>query len=57
MGGDTVTFTQEDGKILVTGADGSRATLDGQAIVASNGVAMPISGLLKKAALPATAQQ
>lgn len=57
MGGSTVTFTREDGKIVVTGADGSRATLDGQAIVASNGVAMPISGLLKKAALPATAQQ
>ncbi|MGI9377214.1 MAG: fasciclin domain-containing protein [Tsuneonella suprasediminis] len=57
MGGDTVTFTQEDSKILVTGADGSRATLDGQAIVASNGVAMPISGLLKKAAPSATTQQ
>lgn len=57
MGGSTVTFTQEDGKIAVTGADGSRATLDGQPVVASNGVVMPISALVKKAAPPATAQQ
>jgi len=56
LGGSTVSFAQKDGQITVTGADGSSAMLDGQPIVASNGVVMPISGLVKKAAPPATAQ-
>lgn len=44
----TVTFASADGKaITVSSGDGTRATIQGDAIVASNGVVLPIDGLVK----------
>lgn len=47
----TVTFTDKGGTIEVAGSDGSTAMVDGDAIVASNGVVLPLDGLVKKADL------
>ena len=44
-----VTFAAEGQTITVAGADGSKATIDGNALVASNGVVLPLDGLIKKA--------
>jgi uncharacterized surface protein with fasciclin (FAS1) repeats len=49
-----VTFSESGGKLFVTGADGSKAQVDGAPIVASNGVVLPLDGLVKKP-LPAPA--
>lgn len=49
----TVTFTADGETITVTNGDNGRATIDGDAMVASNGVVLPISGLIK--APPASA--
>jgi len=45
----TVTFAASGDAITVTGEDGAKATIDGEALVASNGVVLPIDGLVKKA--------
>jgi uncharacterized surface protein with fasciclin (FAS1) repeats len=43
-----VTFSKSGNTITVTGADGSKATIDGEALVASNGVVLMVDRLLKK---------
>ncbi|ANY19984.1 Fasciclin domain protein [Tsuneonella dongtanensis] len=43
-----VTFTAEGDTITVSGADGSKATVAGDALVATNGVVLPLDGLVKK---------
>jgi len=48
MGDHTLTFRQSRNGIAVTSEDGSSAELAGPAVKASNGVAIPIDGLLKK---------
>jgi len=45
----TVTFSESGNDIAVAGSDGSKAIIDGAAITASNGVVLPIDGLIKKA--------
>jgi uncharacterized surface protein with fasciclin (FAS1) repeats len=50
LGDGDVTFSDDHGKLAVTGPDGSKATVDGKALVASNGVVLPLDGLVKKAA-------
>ncbi|GGD98557.1 hypothetical protein GCM10011515_18000 [Tsuneonella deserti] len=42
-----VTFTTDGDTIVVTGADGGKARVDGAALVASNGVVLPLDGLVK----------
>lgn len=44
-----VTFAANGETITVSGTDGSKATIDGEALVASNGVVLPLDGLVKKA--------
>ena len=53
MGGHTLTFTGEASAITVEAEDGATARLAGEPLRASNGVAIPVDGLLKKAAAPA----
>lgn len=48
LGESTVTFSQEGDTISIKGADGSIAKLSGDAVVASNGVVLPLDGLVKK---------
>ena len=48
MAGHVVTFSKEGDGIMVTSEDGSRAMLSGDAVRASNGVALPVDGVLKK---------
>ena len=43
----TVTFAATGDTITVTNGDGVKATVDGEAIVASNGVVLPLDGLVK----------
>ncbi len=43
-----VTFSADGDLIKVTRADGATATIDGEALVASNGVVLPVDHLLKK---------
>lgn len=43
-----VTFSADGDTIKVTGANGSTASIDGAALVASNGVVLPVDHLLKK---------
>ncbi len=43
-----VTFSSDGDTIKITGADGSTATIDGEALVATNGVVLPVDHLLKK---------
>lgn len=49
----TVTFSANGDDISVAGADGAKARVDGAALVASNGVVLPLDGLVKSAT-PAT---
>ncbi|MXO76060.1 hypothetical protein GRI40_12625 [Altererythrobacter aerius] len=44
-----VTFSQAGDTITVAGANGERATIDGAGIIASNGVVLPMDGLVKSA--------
>jgi uncharacterized surface protein with fasciclin (FAS1) repeats len=53
MGDHTVTFTQEGDTITATSEDGSSAKFAGDALRASNGVAIPVDGVLKKITAPA----
>ncbi len=48
VGEGTLSFARDGETITVTAADGSTAKIEGAAIAASNGVALPISGVLKK---------
>lgn len=43
----TVTFAAAGDTISVSGEDGTKATIDGEALIASNGVVLPIDGLVK----------
>lgn len=45
----SVTFAASGDAITVSGADGAKAAIDGEALVASNGVVLPLDGLIKKA--------
>jgi len=47
MADHTLTFTKSGDDILVTSEDGANARLAGEALVANNGVAIPVDGLLK----------
>jgi uncharacterized surface protein with fasciclin (FAS1) repeats len=44
-----VTFSQAGDVLSVAGPDGAKATIDGNAIEATNGVVLPIDGLVKSA--------
>lgn len=44
-----VTFSADGDTLTATGADGSKAKVDGAALVASNGVVLPLDGLVKSA--------
>ena len=48
MADHTLTFTAEGETITVTAEDGSSATFAGDALRASNGVAIPLDGVLRK---------
>lgn len=48
MGDHILTFSQSGGDIMVTNEDGSSARITGTAVKASNGVAIPLDGVLKK---------
>ena len=54
MGEQVVTFTEEGDAIIVTAEDGASAHFAGDALRASNGVAIPLDGVLKRVAAPAT---
>ena len=45
----TVTFASSGDTITVSGEDGAKATINGEALVASNGVVLPLDGLVKTA--------
>jgi uncharacterized surface protein with fasciclin (FAS1) repeats len=47
MDGTIVTFRKDGNSFVITGIDDATAKVAGQAIEASNGVAIPIDGLLK----------
>jgi uncharacterized surface protein with fasciclin (FAS1) repeats len=47
LGNDVVTFSSDGDAIMATGADGTKAKIDGDALVASNGVVLPLDGLVK----------
>ena len=54
MAGHTLTFTSDDGTITATGADGATARFAGDALRASNGVAIPVDGLTVEVSEAAT---
>ena len=43
-----VTFSAAGDAITVSGEDGTKATIDGEALVASNGVVLPLDGVVKR---------
>ena len=45
MAGHTLTFAEDGDVITATGADGKAARFSGDALLASNGVAIPVDGL------------
>jgi uncharacterized surface protein with fasciclin (FAS1) repeats len=45
MGGHTLTFASDDGTVTATGEDGSTVRFAGEALLAGNGVAIPVDGL------------
>ena len=45
----TVTFSADGDAITATGPDGSKAMIDGTPLIASNGVVLPLDGLVKSA--------
>jgi uncharacterized surface protein with fasciclin (FAS1) repeats len=47
LGDGMVTFGIEGDAITATGADGTKARIDGSALVASNGVVLPLDGVVK----------
>ncbi len=42
-----VTFAADGNSITATGPDGAKAKIDGDALIASNGVVLPLDGLVK----------
>lgn len=48
FGEDVVSFAMEGNTVMVEGADGSKAAFAGPAMIASNGVVIPIDHLLQK---------
>jgi len=50
MGKGTLTVSREDGKIMVSGADGAKAALTNDSATARNGSALGIDGVLRKVA-------
>jgi uncharacterized surface protein with fasciclin (FAS1) repeats len=48
MGGHTLTFTSANNAVIVNAEDGASAKFAGEALRASNGVAVPLDGVLKK---------
>lgn len=52
VGGHTLTFTAEGDTVTVTNEDGSSAQFAGEALRASNGVAIPLDGVLRNVAAP-----
>ena len=52
MGDHVLTFTSEGETITVTHEDGASANFAGDALRASNGVAIPLDGVLKQVAAP-----
>ena len=46
-----VTFAADGNAITATGPDGSKARIDGTPLIASNGVVLPLDGLVKTAEL------
>ena len=57
MGGHVVTFTGEREAITVTAEDGATARFDGEALLGSNGVAIPLDAVLRKVGEEAAAPQ
>ena len=53
MGGHTLTFPSSGDTVTVTNEDGSSAQFAGNALRASNGVAIPLDAVLKKVSAPA----
>ncbi len=53
MGDHTLTFTSDGGTIAVASEDGAKARFAGEALPASNGVAIPLDGVLKQVSAPA----
>ena len=45
MGGHTLTFASDEGTVTATGEDGATVRFAGEALLASNGVAIPVDGL------------
>lgn len=52
MAGGEVSFSRDGDALKVTAADGATARVDGKEVAASNGVAIPIDGFLRKVAKP-----
>lgn len=52
LAGGTVTFSASGDTITATGDDGSKGTISGAALVATNGVVLPLDGLVKSAEPP-----
>jgi uncharacterized surface protein with fasciclin (FAS1) repeats len=50
LGNGVVTFSADGDAITATGADGTKAKIDGAALVASNGVVLPLDGVVKSPA-------
>lgn len=48
MGGAMVTFSRDGDSVRVTGEDGATAMLVGEPVLASNGAALPIDGILRE---------
>jgi uncharacterized surface protein with fasciclin (FAS1) repeats len=55
MGGHTLTFSGKGADVTVTAEDGATAHFAGDALRASNGVAIPLDGLLKATTRPTVA--
>ena len=47
LGGGMVTFSADGDTITAAGDDGTKAKIDGDALVASNGVVLPLDGVVK----------
>jgi uncharacterized surface protein with fasciclin (FAS1) repeats len=45
MGGHTLTFASDGGTVTATGEDGTTVRFDGEALLAGNGVVIPVDGL------------
>ena len=50
LGDGMVTFSADGDTLFATGADGAKAKIDGAPLIASNGVVLPLDGLVKSAA-------